>query len=60
MICYKQWETQITILSVSETNYKIKNASERNIKMYFQEQSPIIQAVHSKALSKVPTTLTIK
>lgn len=33
----QQWKALINILLISETNHKIKNASERNIKMYYQK-----------------------
>lgn len=35
----QQWKTQINIPPVSETSRKIKSASEKNIKRYYQEQS---------------------
>lgn len=33
----QQWKTQINITLISEINHKMKNASEKNTKMYCQE-----------------------
>ena len=60
----QQWKRKINIPPISETNHKIKNASEKNIKRY-QKQSQIIKAVHKQditaiGLSKVPITLPLK
>ena len=62
---FQQWKTQINISTISETNHKIKNASERNIKRGCQEQSQTIQIVHKQGttaggLLKVPTALPLK
>ena len=38
----QQWKTQINIPPTSETNHKIKNVSEKNIKRYYQEQPQTI------------------
>ena len=40
----QQWKTQINIPPTSETNHKIKNVSEKNIKRHYQEQSQTVQA----------------
>lgn len=60
-----QWKTQISTPPVSETSYKIKKASEKNIKRFYQEKSQTIQFVHKQNttaadLPKVPTALTLK
>lgn len=59
------WKTQINIHPISETNHKIKNVFEKNVKRYYQEQSQTIQIVQRQGtkavvLSKVPTTLPLK
>lgn len=50
---------------MSETNHKIKNAKEKNIKGYYQAQSQIIQFVYKQdiktvPLPKVPVALPLK
>jgi hypothetical protein len=50
---------------VSETNHKIKNASKKNTKRYYQEESQVVQVVYKQdvtggGLLKVPTTLPLK
>jgi hypothetical protein len=42
MWLFAAMEIQINIPPVLETNNKLKNASEKNIKMYYQEQSQTI------------------
>lgn len=61
----QQWKTQINITPISDTNHKIKNASEKNIKRYYQEQSQIVQVVYKRdmtgvGLSKVPAAIPLK
>lgn len=41
----EQWKTQTYIFQISEKNHKIKNASELNIKSYYQEESQTIHVV---------------
>ena len=60
----QQWKIQVNISPISEVNYKIRNASERNTKRY-QEQLQTVQVVHkqgttSGGLSMVPTVLPLK
>jgi hypothetical protein len=61
----QQWKAQINIPPISKTNHKIKNASEKNIKWYYQGQSQTVQVVHKQdmtgvGLSKLPTSLPLK
>lgn len=47
---------------ITETNHKIKNVPDRNIKRHYQEQSQTIhkQDTTDVGLSKVPITLYLK
>ena len=61
----QQKTPQINIPPVLETNHKIKNASEKSIKIYYQEQSQCVQILHKEdksavGLSQVLTTLPLK
>ena len=51
----QQWNSQINIPPISKTNCKKRNASERNIKRYYQGQSHSIQTVHKQAPTAVGT-----
>lgn len=62
---FQPWWTQINILPISETNYKLRYAFEKNTKMYDQRQSPTVQVVHNQGiiaadLLQVPTVLPLK
>lgn len=43
------WKERINILPFSETIHKLKSASERNTKRYYQEQSVHFRVYISKA-----------
>ena len=61
----QQQNTQINILTISETDHKLGYLSEKNIRRYYKEQSPIIQAVQKQGttavdLSHLPKVLPLK
>ena len=58
----QQWNTQINIPPILETNHKLTYVSGENITRYYKEQSLIIQVVQEQGtaaadLSKAPTAL---
>jgi hypothetical protein len=62
---FQQWKTQINTPPISETSHKIKSASEKNIKNYYQEQLQTLQAIHKQdppavGLSTIPSALPLK
>ena len=40
-----QWNTQINIPPILETNHKLTYVSRKNITKYYKEQSPTIQVI---------------
>lgn len=51
----QQWETQTNIPSTSETNHKIKNVPEKNIKRHYQ-----VQVVHKQDTRAVERHRTVE
>ena len=59
----EQWKTKINITPISETNYNLTYASEKNIKRYYQEQTTQVvykQDTTATDLSNLPITLFLK
>lgn len=51
----QQWNIQINIPPITETNHKLTNVSETNIKKHYEEQSLTIQVVHKQGTKKMLT-----